>query len=206
MDDYLSKPVKKPNLERMLVKWALEGRRKRAVAERNGVSLTSHTSGTGSLGSGESPEEHLSRELDRLEYTQRHALERISESANDTAMRQQRAEEKAMTLRDDLLVESGEDPRKRLGRGLSEQNVHDAEEREFTSGSHALTAANMQKLDVASDRPVHKFRHKASVDRSSSVAAEVGDGVGSTAGGGAAHAYGHKLTLKPSPLQQHDKD
>ncbi|OQO00447.1 hypothetical protein B0A48_13796 [Cryoendolithus antarcticus] len=215
MDDYLSKPVKKPNLERMLVKWALEGRRKRAIAERNGISSlrpnvsreqTSHTSGTGSLGSGESPEEHLSRELDRLEYTQRHALERISESANDTAMRQQRAEEKAMTLRDDLLVESGEDPRKRLGRGLSEQNVHDAEERQFASGSHALTAANMHKLDVASDRPVNKFRHKASVDRSSSVAAEVGDGVRSTAGNGQPQAYGHKLTLRPSPLQQHDKD
>nr|OQO16516.1 hypothetical protein B0A51_17152 [Rachicladosporium sp. CCFEE 5018] len=214
MDDYLSKPVKKPNLERMLVKWALEGRRKRAVAARNGTGAlrpnvsreqTSHTSGTGSLGSGESPEEHLSRELDRLEYTQRHALERISESANDTAMRQQRAEEKAMTLRDDLLVESGEDPRKRLGRGLSEQNVHDAEEREFSSGSHALTAANMHKLDVASDRPVNKFRHKASVDRSSSVAAEAGDGVGSTAGNGP-QPYGHTLTLRPSPLQQHDKD
>ena len=35
MDDYLAKPVTKPILEKMLVKWAIEGRRKRAEIAKN---------------------------------------------------------------------------------------------------------------------------------------------------------------------------
>jgi len=181
--DYLSKPVKKPNLERMLVRWALAGRQKQAAlgnnassTKRPGLSQEDTSFNSQSTGSHESPQDHLSSELDRLEYKQRALLERSYESAGDTAMREHEAEEKAMSLRDDLLIEAAVDPRKRLGRGLSEQNIHDAED-QASSKSHMLTTENMQKLDHTGGSALNKKRQqKLSVDRTSSAAATAGDG------------------------------
>ncbi len=76
MDDYLAKPVKKPQLENMLVKWAIEGRRKRVELARNPGKLTmekrpvatrepsSFMSAASS--SAQSPQDQLSSELERL--------------------------------------------------------------------------------------------------------------------------------------------
>ena len=155
MDDYLSKPVKKPNLEKMLVKWAIEGKRKRAELARNPGSklvvrpvterLSSFTSESTAT---QSPQEHLSSELDRLEYSLSAAAERSAETVGETAMRQQRAEEKAILLRDDALMESGEHYKTKLGRGLSDDGLQRDRAAEL---SRSLTSHNMERL-AAGDR------------------------------------------------------
>jgi CheY-like chemotaxis protein len=205
MDDYLSKPVKKPNLERMLVRWALEGRRKQALlsvnandSARPGQSQESSYNSQ-STGSHESPQDHLSSELDRLEYSQRTALERSHESVSDKAERQEQAEEKAMSLRDNLLMGAGDDPRKRLGRGPSEQNIHDAEGA-TSAQSHMLTTANMQALDDYAAHSAKKKAHKPSADRTLSVAATVGDETPSLA----PSTSMPRLAPVRSRLQEHD--
>ncbi|KAK5112513.1 hypothetical protein LTR62_004270 [Meristemomyces frigidus] len=152
MDDYLAKPVKKPNLERMLVKWAIEGKRKRAEAATAALSGPnpsdelnrsskrppndrSHSSFLSEGSSTVSPQEQLTSELDRLEEYHRNAMARSSEAPGDIAIRRQQAEEKAITLRDDVLLESGEDPKRRLGRAGGGVEV-----------GQALTRANMAIL------------------------------------------------------------
>lgn len=147
MNDYLAKPVKKQNLEKMLVKWAIEGRRKRAERARDAQTASglqkrpmgSHKSSSFASETSsnlQSPQEHLSSELDRLEFAHRAAVERSSSSPNDVALRKQEASEQAMKLRDDVLIESGEDPKTRLGRGY---HAHEAE-----SKGSALTTENME--------------------------------------------------------------
>lgn len=180
MDDYLAKPVKKPNLERMLVKWAIEGRRKREELLRDGSKLLrpnnyrAPSSFETNVSSVESPQDHLTSELDRLEYTQRNALERSSETGNGEAMRKHHAEEKAMALRDDMLIHSAEDPKEQLSRG----EVPLANEKEEpVDTSHWLTSENMQKAYGTSSVSDRKDWHRLStdVDRTSSLAVDPGE-------------------------------
>ncbi|KAK4498803.1 hypothetical protein PRZ48_009313 [Zasmidium cellare] len=153
MDDYLAKPVKKPNLERMLVKWAIEGKRKRAEL-RNNPSLLRNASRPSNPRNGSSfasdnssalnQQDHLSSELDRLEFVHRSSVQTSSESVSDRALRQQAAEEQAIALRDHELIEAGEDPKTRLGRGVSEAQQE--------SPTSALTTENVGKLDMVDQR------------------------------------------------------
>ncbi|KAK5116305.1 hypothetical protein LTR85_009277 [Meristemomyces frigidus] len=194
MDDYLSKPVKKPNLEKMLVKWAIEGKRKRAELAKDPQSkhqrpaVGAHSSSFASDNSNPQSHEHLSSELDRLEYAHRAAAERSAESAGDSAIRHQQAEEKAISLRDDALIESGDNYKTKLGRGVSEENNH---EREKDTSTSALTAENMQRL-AGADRSVNrvaKLRHEVSND--SSLAVMVGED------GQTSQAQSHHSNLNP---------
>ncbi|KAI6841137.1 hypothetical protein KC364_g1426 [Hortaea werneckii] len=173
MDDYLAKPVKKPNLEKMLIRWAIEGKRKRAEATSSSsftgpsssLSLSQRrppldraTSSFTSENASASPADHLSSELDRLDYMQRAAAQRSEETPSDKAMRQQRAEEKAMALRDDALRLSAEDPKTQVGgRGIREERYEKADggadegrATEEGPGNAALTVENMQKLSSSS--------------------------------------------------------
>jgi CheY-like chemotaxis protein len=178
MNDYLAKPVKKPTLEKMLIKWAIEGRKKQAElaknpssfqrppSSRNPSSFRSDTSSTM-----QSPQDRLSSELNRLEFAHRAAFERSSESAGELAMRHQQAEEKAISLRDDALIEAGDDPKTKLGRGVSEDGHHDAE----GTSSDALTTENMQ-LFAHNDRMAQLRNERAVVDGdNSSVEAAMGE-------------------------------
>jgi hypothetical protein len=147
----------------MLIKWAVEGQKKRAdiaknpkpqrpSGSRNPSSFTSDSSNM------QSPKDHLSSELTRLEFAHRAAFETSSESAGTLAERHQKAEEKAISLRDDALIESGEDPKTRLGRGISDEgHHHDAEEK----SSDALTTENLQTF-AQNDR-MSKLRREESV-------------------------------------------
>ncbi|KAF2217723.1 hypothetical protein CERZMDRAFT_31705 [Cercospora zeae-maydis SCOH1-5] len=153
MDDYLAKPVKKVNLEKMLIKWAIEGRRKRAELKSNPALLSQrarpgmqhNTSFTGSEGSSNlvTPQDHLSSEVDRLEFVNSHRFAASSETTSERADRQIRAEEQAMSLRDHELIEAGEDPKTRLGKGVGD----DAHQVEQPGASTALTEANMEKFE-----------------------------------------------------------
>lgn len=175
MDDYLAKPVKKPNLEKMLIRWAIEGKRKRAEAaassSTNSTSLNpSHhrqrppldraTSSFTSDNASASPADHLSSELDRLDYMQRAATQRSEETPSDKAMRQQRAEEKAMALRDEALRLSAEDPKTQVGergggaggRGSGRGAGEEGRATEEGPGNAALTVENMQKFSSSTSR------------------------------------------------------
>ena len=173
MDDYLAKPVKKPNLEKMLIRWAIEGKRKRAEAASSSTRPSSSTSlslpqrppldrATSSFTSDNasaSPADQLSSELDRLDYMQRAATQRSEETPSDKAMRQQRAEEKAMALRDEALRLSAEDPKTQVGErgggagGGGVRGAGGGEEGRATEegpGNAALTVENMQKFSSSS--------------------------------------------------------
>lgn len=183
MDDYLAKPVKKPNLEKMLVKWAIEGKRKRAETAKAPRSKSSqrptpsrHASSFLSDTASQSPQEQLSSELDRLESYQRAALERSTEDAGDAVIRQQAAEEKAMSLRDDVLIESGEDPKTKLGRGVSEEGHQQTGA--TAEGGQALTAENMQRH--AASGQVAKLRRQSTGDEGDSLAATLGEDASTT--------------------------
>ena len=184
MDDYLAKPVKKPNLEKMLVKWAIEGKRKRIElqkqsskpADQENRPVGPHT--TSSFASSHSstlqtPQEHLSSELDRLEFAHRAAFEKATESAGDLALRHQKNEEKAIALRDELLMESGDDPKIKLGRGLSDQGHQDAEI-EAADTDHKLTTENMQKF-AATDKGPKLGLKREDTGGNSSLAVTVGE-------------------------------
>jgi len=150
MDDYLAKPVKKPNLERMLIKWAIEGRRKREELSRDigTPKRPSNKSNTSSFGSEHSTQsaEHLMSKLDRLEFAHRAAVEQSSKDPGELAFAAQQAEEKAISLRDDILIESGEDPKTKFGRGIGDENQGREKGSDAAASDHALTAENMLKL------------------------------------------------------------
>jgi len=177
VSDYISKPVKKINLERMIVKWAIEGRRMREELMKDSSRLLrpnasrAPSSFETSVSSIESPQDHLIIELDRLEYTQRNALERSSDTADVVAMRKQTAEEKAMSLRDDMLIQSADSPRHQLGRVESSVAI---EKDGADQMSHSLTSENMQKKYGVDQLPGNNDQHRLSmdVDAASSLAVE----------------------------------
>jgi CheY-like chemotaxis protein len=175
MDDYLAKPVKKPNLEKMLIKWAIEGRKKKALLQKDPKKKrpeASRTTSTFSETPVQSPTEQLNSELDRLEFAHRAAFERSSDTAGDAAIKQQQAEEKAITLRDDALMESGDDPRTHLGRGASDESYHHLDGDHIVSD--ALTKENMQRFTGIEETADAK-RGSSGLDDLESVGATFGD-------------------------------
>ncbi|KAF2088254.1 putative histidine kinase group protein-like protein, partial [Saccharata proteae CBS 121410] len=164
MDDYLSKPVKGKLLEKMLVKWAIEGRRKQKAAEQARDSAA--TSRRASVGPGEhsedsgtaspSPENQQPPptspeptdqsnhpELKRIEYEDKSASHRSAEDDNDRLKRREAQEEQASSLRDVKLMFSSEDPRRPAV--LNRKATDEAQGRKG-GPSHALTLENMDKF------------------------------------------------------------
>ncbi|RMX71474.1 hypothetical protein D0869_15598 [Hortaea werneckii] len=183
MDDYLAKPVKKPNLEKMLIRWAIEGKRKRAEASSRassslsrpplGRAPSSFTSENASI----SPADHLSSELDRLDYMQQAADARSSETPSDKALRQQRAEEKAMALRDDALRQSAEDPKTQFGRGIRKESYEKGsggEEATPEGPANALTVENMQKHSLSGGRIARLKKDDSREEETSSLEVALG--------------------------------
>jgi CheY-like chemotaxis protein len=88
MDDYLSKPVKGKLLEKMLVKWAIEGKRKVATAMPPAQSSPeANWSETVQAAEPDATARAISSQLDRLSYENDTALARSSESDGDRVMR-----------------------------------------------------------------------------------------------------------------------
>ncbi|KAH8732934.1 putative histidine kinase HHK6p, partial [Phaeosphaeriaceae sp. PMI808] len=159
MDDYLAKPVKGKVLEKMLVKWAIEGRRKTAKTEASTsdndlqrgptMSAVSSTARPGGKdrpqGSGlpehETPAQALTAQLDRLHFESDAALARSSESDGDRAMRRIHAEERDTMLRDDKLLSL-------TGHDLP---CHDSHQGRKAESSMPLTEENIEKLVYGQD-------------------------------------------------------
>lgn len=150
MDDYLSKPVRGKVLEKMLVKWAIEGRKRRTESPlsqpsskkvdtgqddessiRSDVVLTSNEDRPrhidGQLATSHGVRPHLSSDLRREEQEER--------------------EERSMALRDDKLLHASDDPRKPPP--VSRQPSSTA-----VDGVHALTLENVstEQFDSTTDR------------------------------------------------------
>jgi hypothetical protein len=162
----------------MLVKWAIEGRRKTAKAklsaseyDRHGGATTSAPFSTGSLTEKDRPQitgipvepettaQALTAQLDRLNFEQDAALARSNESDGDRAFRRIRAEERDTMLRDDkLLALAGPD----LPRHQSHQGSQEAE------SSLPLTEANIEKLVHEQDGNSNDMRGPSS-DRDSNI-------------------------------------
>lgn len=152
MDDYLAKPVKGKTLENMLVKWALEGRRKPRLKERQSARHIDHDSScTDSDNFINSPQT-----LDAIDALKSNDQARaIPESSTlpgiefegDRGMQRVEAEEKATTLRDDKLL------------AASEAHLHHGMPRSPVLGpslwasppTAALTEENMEILDREHD-------------------------------------------------------
>ncbi|KAJ4296273.1 hypothetical protein N0V90_006318 [Kalmusia sp. IMI 367209] len=160
MDDYLAKPVKGKLLEKMLVKWAIEGRRKLAKSSlaRNAedqqsrasapAPLKARPSATTQIPTDQSQITHapaafettarpssLTAELERLHYESNTALARSSETGDDRAMRRIHAEEKASSLRNDKLL------------SLTGAEGHGSYQGKEEQSQLPLTQENMQKLE-----------------------------------------------------------
>jgi hypothetical protein len=130
----------------MLVKWAIEGRRKTAKAtpavyddDRHVGSSSMHSLGEEDLhraaGSPVGPEttaHALTAELDRLHFEHDAALKRSSESDGDRAIRRIHAEERDTMLRNDKL--------------LSLTGLHDGHQSEEAEPCMPLTEENIEKL------------------------------------------------------------
>ncbi|KAF2030019.1 hypothetical protein EK21DRAFT_66550 [Setomelanomma holmii] len=153
MDDYLAKPVKGKLLEKMLVKWAIEGRRKAAKAKpsanvhdrQRGASTSAPSSRdsdkdppqiAGLPAESETTAQALTAQLDRLHFEEDAALARSSETYGDRAMRRIHAEERDTMLRDDKLLSL-------TGPQLPRHNSHQGRESE---PSMPLTEENIEKL------------------------------------------------------------
>lgn len=164
----------------MLVKWAIEGRRRLAKPSPSGnaedqqrsASAPAPSNGYPSAPSAttteqsqisqvpvafETPARHpsLAAELDRLHYQSDTALAKSSETADDRAKRRIHAEEKASRLRDDKLL------------SLTGREGGSQESYQGTGQSHLpLTQENMQKLAREAEPAVS--RHPRQPDRHSS--------------------------------------
>lgn len=163
----------------MLVKWAIEGRRRLAKGSLSGnaedqhgrasapapfkthpsassARVTDHSQISQHPASSETPAQDpsLTAELDRLHYSA--ALAKSSETADDRAMRRIHAEEKASSLRDDKLLSL-------TGTGGHAQGLYQENE----PSQLPLTQENMQKLEQEADPAVS--RRPRDLDRHSNV-------------------------------------
>jgi CheY-like chemotaxis protein len=137
MNDYLAKPVKGKTLEQMLLKWAVEKKRKAALFSSPAVSpgvvevpqprlpsaLSRGLSQKETKSSvdpsvprkGQGAPDVLATKLNKLNFQSDTAFARSAETAESRSMDRLRNEEKAMQLRDQQLFASAATPKKLLG-------------------------------------------------------------------------------------------
>jgi hypothetical protein len=162
------------NDEKMLVKWALEGRRKTAKDkpsssdnDRHGVATPSskvgsrakdHPRTAGISVQAETTAQALTAELDRLHYQSDAAFARSHENEGERAMRRIHAEERDTKLRDEKLLSL-------VGPQLIRHNSSQGTQSE---PSMPLTEANIEKLVHEQDADSPIARKSGSVDEGDS--------------------------------------
>ena len=220
--DYLAKPVKGKLLEKvgspkattsgrankrpkMLVKWALEGRRKaaretprssdkdrrsnREPKGGKGFSASDHPQTAGMSLESETTAQALTAELDRLHYQSDAAFARSSENEGERAMRRIYAEERDRKLRDEKLFSL-------VGPQLLH---HDAAEGPQNEPLMPLTEENIEKLVHEQDADGAATRKSASPGL---VGGSGGGGIKSNATNHAAASTSDHLGV-PRPDLQH---
>ncbi|KAF4555997.1 Two-component system protein A-like protein [Elsinoe fawcettii] len=217
MNDYLSKPVKGKVLEKMLVKWAVELKKKRKRSSASSVPIgrpsvkRRPTSDGGQRDGAKTPvqqtgppnplnrensdssdvsmgtradvkdtglslpsrtntgdADNLNNKLTHINYVTADAMRRSTETPATSAQRHFENEERAMLLRDEQLLGSGEDPKSALSRGVSDEGMH-GDVQEGVPGQK-LTRENMQRLEGVASR----VKRREGGDDQGSAAADVG--------------------------------
>lgn len=159
----------------MLVKWAIEGRRKTAnakssikVADRHGNSTPSATDSVSAEGHSqissqpdrpETTASALTAQLDRLHYQSDAAFARTSENEADRALRRIQAEERDTKLRDDKLLSL-------TGPQLHRHGTAQGRQSEPTM---PLTEENMERFSHVQDGDVVPRKSAESPDARSDV-------------------------------------
>lgn len=137
MNDYLAKPVKGKTLEQMLLKWAVEKKRKAAfssntVASPGAIDIPRPILPSAPAADapqqepvtpadllvptpGQGPSDVLASKLNKLNFQNDTVFARSAETAESRSMDRLRNEEKAMQLRDQQLFASAATPKKLLG-------------------------------------------------------------------------------------------
>ncbi|KAF1942574.1 hypothetical protein EJ02DRAFT_162359 [Clathrospora elynae] len=182
MDDYLAKPVKGKLLEKMLVKWAIQGRRKTAKAKPSINDNDQHSVVTtpvptlaakisakkrprASVSMPVEPEtaaQALTAKLDRLHYQSDAAIAKTTEDEGDRAMRRIYAEERDSKLRDEKLLSL-----------VAPQLVrHNSSQGPEIEPSLPLTEANMERLVNEQDGDSAIGKNSASQDANSNAATQ----------------------------------
>jgi hypothetical protein len=158
----------------MLVKWAIEGRRKSAQlkpsrfeddrqnSNSSSMEKASATGGSRITSSPERPEttaQALTAQLDRLHYESDAAFARTSENEGDRAMRRIHAEERDTKLRDDKLL------------SLTGPRLHGGDESQGPEkeATMPLTQENIEKLVHEQDGDSTQVRKSGKQDSSSSM-------------------------------------
>jgi hypothetical protein len=164
MNDYLAKPVKGKTLEQMLLKWAVEKKRKASFVSSPAVSPSvveipqprlpsappksipqKETKTSADLPvprKGQGASDVLATKLNKLNFQSDSMFARSAETAESRSMDRLRNEEKAMELRDQQLFASAATPKKLLG-VLAETSAQDG----VTSTQPSkLTRENIEKL------------------------------------------------------------
>ncbi|KAL9049471.1 MAG: hypothetical protein Q9162_007209 [Coniocarpon cinnabarinum] len=170
MDDYLAKPVKGKLLEKMLVKWAIESRKRRdAVPVYDSSNVTNHAvpnhaiplrhsetrpplihhgASSGDISSSLSSHDGPSAMF-------KHAtLSRTAETEDATRQRRAKLEEHAQYLRNDKLLSATQDPR------LVRQHSDEAQQHAASmQPSHALTTANIESYNESMGHENEALQH-----------------------------------------------
>jgi CheY-like chemotaxis protein len=168
MDDYLAKPVKGKTLEKMLIRWAIHRRTPRTPSDGdyNGseCSESAKHCGVGNIAMF-GPEVDVPTLTPRPSMADRQNSQRLTlpdiESEGDRAERRKEAEEKAISLRDDKLVEAagirgeglvphGENIRA-PGQKLTIENMGKLEEEAKATGRSPRSELKKRNLSAAGD-------------------------------------------------------
>jgi response regulator RpfG family c-di-GMP phosphodiesterase len=182
MNDYLAKPVKGKTLEQMLLKWAVEKKRKAALSQSPAVSPMAVEIPQPQLPSvpsrnvaqketkasvdqpiprkGQGASDVLATKLNKLNFQSDTAFARSAETAESRSMDRLRNEEKAMQLRDQQLFASAATPKKLLG----VQGETSTQDEVTETRPSKLTRENIEKLTRST--PLDHITH-ADVDTSS---------------------------------------
>lgn len=164
MNDYLAKPVKGKTLEQMLLKWAVEKKRKAALSSSPAVSPMAVEIPQPHLPSapprhvaqkepkapadlldprkGQGASDVLATKLNKINFQSDTVFARSAETAESRSMDRLRNEEKAMQLRDQQLFASAATPKKLLGVLGETASQDDVPETQPS----ALTRENIEKL------------------------------------------------------------
>lgn len=170
MDDYLSKPVKAPTLEKKLIKWAIEGQKsgRRPMAENvhdeydsncgDGSEIVTDSSALDS----KSP---LGSDTNQI-VAEPSCLQGLDQSEGDRGLQRAKAEEKATELRDDkLLAASQVHPSTTLGNTVLHPPPKSPAVRPRLSRA-MLTEENITRLDREQEPtslPASKLGHDDSM-------------------------------------------
>ncbi|GAB7341487.1 hypothetical protein MBLNU457_7716t2 [Dothideomycetes sp. NU457] len=206
MNDYLAKPVKGKILEAMLIKWALEIRRRKSrqtsfpqlpapaiIATGTSVIRTAQTPTpvdeakkpldmpealpppATTRAEAEQQSQTLHSKLDQIEFESSNTMQRTSETPAATVQRHMDNEERAMLLRDEQLIGSGD--LGSMSRGVSDDGsvAHSEDVVSPLSPGQKLTRENMAKLEGMESRLLRKQREEEEGGDSSSLAVTVGE-------------------------------